>query len=93
MAKRNQFKEGSSERLLGASDFLVCLVWNVVCVVGGVRGGGGELVEFVWTCVAHEHNDVCKQKGHGRRVSVEGRSYGILSMDKSMDFLLKYLFL
>lgn len=67
-------------------------VGNVVCVIKGVCERE-ELIEFMWMCVAHEHNDVCKQKGHGRRVSVEGRSYGILSMDKSMDFLLKYLFL
>jgi hypothetical protein len=25
-------------------------------------------------CVAHEPNDVCKQKEHGRRLGVESRS-------------------
>ncbi len=27
----------------------------------------------MWMCVVHEHNDVCKQNEHGRRLSVESR--------------------
>jgi hypothetical protein len=29
-------------------------------------------------CVAHEHNHVCKQKEHGRRLGVENRSWSFM---------------
>jgi hypothetical protein len=29
-------------------------------------------------CVVHEHNDVCKQNEHGRRLSVESRSWNFM---------------
>jgi hypothetical protein len=48
-------------------------VWSVVYVVRRVCERE-ELVEFVWMCVAHEHNDVFKKKEHGRRLGVESRS-------------------
>jgi hypothetical protein len=53
---------------------LFCLlgVWNVVCVVRGVCERE-ELVEFVWNCVVHKHNDVCKQKEHERRLCVKSK--------------------
>jgi hypothetical protein len=51
---------------------LSCLLgmWSVICVVGAICERE-ELVEFVFICVVHEHNDVCKQMEHERRLGVE----------------------
>ncbi len=77
LAKGNQFKEGSSEKLLGAWDFCLLGVWNVVCVIRRM-GGMEKLVEFVWMCIAYGHNDVCKQKEHERKLGVKNRSWNFM---------------
>jgi hypothetical protein len=70
-------KEINSKRdqVIGSLEFeILLLVWcEMLYVLQEECVRGEKLVEFVWMCVAHEHNDVCKQKGHGRRLSVEGR--------------------
>jgi hypothetical protein len=71
------WKGASTSRILKSQQgkiWRVCMgVKNVVRVVGGMCEKE-ELVEFVWVCVAYEHNDVCKQKEHGKRLGVKSRN-------------------
>jgi hypothetical protein len=47
-------------------------VWNVLCVIGRMCERE-KLIEFAWMCVTHEHNDMWKQKEHGKRLNIESR--------------------
>jgi hypothetical protein len=48
-----------------------------MCGVGRVCGMK-KLVEFLWMCITYEHNYLCKQKEHERKLGVESRSWNFM---------------